>query len=561
MNENEYFTKSAFESHISRNRAGWVIPTCSGLVSFFSSALIIYIITKSKASEFTSTYHRIVVFMSSCDMLTSLAIALTTIPMPKSVNEIYDFDGKSYGTEITCTLQGASFLFASYLSYCSNIALTLYYVLTIRYQPSVRTMKCYFEPAMLLVSIIIATFPLIEIISENMLNPVPFTTWCTLGDYPLGCNAQGLECISGDVTPLETKTTIHIFCIGILMHVVSLILIVVTVFEKERVVRNNELELNDTNNGQRDNKIKNTSDDSSVAAIDRRRLKTRFTFTRQIAKQAFVYFGAFIVSFMCVPSIAADTDNLALQAAILVLKPLQGFFNAIIFIYDKVLTLLQSDDDLTVLTALKRLLKSPEDVPVMIIEDPSGIILNYKMQSIHKLYTSDFRHNNMHDHDEVNSSAHIFKSDGPSHVEIVNIYKSADSKCNLRDDESGSKNPSDSKHDSSSKQKSSPSRSDRNSLFSMLSGSIFSYRSRLASSSEPFEEDADADISVGDTQHQTTDNANTDLRNSTLSRESFVDDTDISFCDTKQQTTGNSNNELRKTLSTSDCLSTGISSL
>ena len=87
-----YFTKT-----------GIIIPTITGTVSFLSSALIIFIILRTVTTTRWSAYHRIIFGLSLVDCFTSLAIALTTIPMPKDV--IYPFEMPSYGNVVTCEIQ------------------------------------------------------------------------------------------------------------------------------------------------------------------------------------------------------------------------------------------------------------------------------------------------------------------------------------------------------------------------------------------------------------------------------------------------------------------------
>ena len=89
-----YFTKT-----------GIIIPTVTGSVSFLSSALIIFIIirTVTTSTHTWSAYYRIIFGLSIADCFTSLATALTTIPMPK--DNIYPFEMPSYGNILTCEIQ------------------------------------------------------------------------------------------------------------------------------------------------------------------------------------------------------------------------------------------------------------------------------------------------------------------------------------------------------------------------------------------------------------------------------------------------------------------------
>ena len=79
------------------------IATCSGSVSFLCSMITVYIILKSPKAVFHTPYHRIMLLLSTGDMITSLGVALTTLPMPKDV--VYAFAQKSYGNVLTCSIQ------------------------------------------------------------------------------------------------------------------------------------------------------------------------------------------------------------------------------------------------------------------------------------------------------------------------------------------------------------------------------------------------------------------------------------------------------------------------
>ena len=64
---------------------GAIVPRISGGISLVSSILIIYVIFKSQAKISTIIYHRILFGMSVADILSSSAIALTTLPMPSEL--------------------------------------------------------------------------------------------------------------------------------------------------------------------------------------------------------------------------------------------------------------------------------------------------------------------------------------------------------------------------------------------------------------------------------------------------------------------------------------------
>lgn len=92
----EFYLDGQFAS----TKAGIIIPTITGALSFLSSSFIMITIYRSKQN---TVYHRILFFLSFWDALVSFCIALTTLPMPKDV--IYDYKGPSYGNHGTCSMQ------------------------------------------------------------------------------------------------------------------------------------------------------------------------------------------------------------------------------------------------------------------------------------------------------------------------------------------------------------------------------------------------------------------------------------------------------------------------
>ena len=137
-------------------KAGIVIPTVTGSISFLSSIIIMSFILRSRVN---STYHRIIFCLSFFDMLTSLSIALTTIPMPRDV--VYPFAGPSYGNIATCEAQGMIYMIGNGMVFCMNGTLNIYYMCTLRYKIKEETFKRRLEPALFTTSFISVFLPTI----------------------------------------------------------------------------------------------------------------------------------------------------------------------------------------------------------------------------------------------------------------------------------------------------------------------------------------------------------------------------------------------------------------
>jgi hypothetical protein len=83
-------------------------PLYSGGVSVLASSTVIYLIFKSQ-TKLRTIYHRIMLGMSTADVLGSLAMGLSTLPMPRcpyeELNIQYDWAGMRLGNVYTCNAQ------------------------------------------------------------------------------------------------------------------------------------------------------------------------------------------------------------------------------------------------------------------------------------------------------------------------------------------------------------------------------------------------------------------------------------------------------------------------
>ena len=127
-----------------RTNAASVIATSSASVSAVSSLSILYVIFISEM-RFKSVYHRLMTSLATFDFISSLAIALTTVPMPRDV--IYPYEGgRVYGTVATCEAQGFASIFGGVGSFFISLGLSVFYVSIIQFRIKDRPLKRYLEP-------------------------------------------------------------------------------------------------------------------------------------------------------------------------------------------------------------------------------------------------------------------------------------------------------------------------------------------------------------------------------------------------------------------------------
>jgi hypothetical protein len=120
------------------------MATVSSTITVIASIISISVISRSQI-RLSSVYHRIIFFMSILDLIGSTAMALTTIPMPK--DQIYAFEGGTYGTVATCEAQGILFLYGIGGSFHYSSGLCLFYLCIIVFQMSDRKIRRYLEPS------------------------------------------------------------------------------------------------------------------------------------------------------------------------------------------------------------------------------------------------------------------------------------------------------------------------------------------------------------------------------------------------------------------------------
>ncbi len=159
--------------------AAWIITATNGSLSAASSILIMSIILRSSPESRSSAYHIIMFFMSFWDAISSIGMALNTIPMPRDVYEIYPFAGKALGTVGTCEVQGFVITMGYVLVFGSNTTLNLFYVCTFRYRMAEDKFKKYIMPVILVIYLTLSIALPTYVLRMDLFNPSPYGDYCT----------------------------------------------------------------------------------------------------------------------------------------------------------------------------------------------------------------------------------------------------------------------------------------------------------------------------------------------------------------------------------------------
>jgi hypothetical protein len=138
-----------------------IIALTSGSVSTISSIIAITVIIRSEI-KLSSVYHRIIFAMCIFDIIGSIAMALNSIPMPK--DQIYPFEGGSYGTVATCEAQSIAVFLGTLGSFYYTCGLCIFYLCIIQFKMNDRKIRRCLEPIIHVVSII---SPVISVVSVS----------------------------------------------------------------------------------------------------------------------------------------------------------------------------------------------------------------------------------------------------------------------------------------------------------------------------------------------------------------------------------------------------------
>mmetsp|Transcript_18052 Transcript_18052/g.26815 ORF Transcript_18052/g.26815 Transcript_18052/m.26815 type:complete len:510 (-) Transcript_18052:272-1801(-) len=331
-NSSFYFTKT-----------GIIIPTVTGTISFLSSSTIIYIIARSK-SGIKTAYHRIILGLSIADCLTSLAVALTTIPMPKDV--IYPFALASYGNVATCEAQGLIYIVGNVACFSMNGILNIYYLCSLRFNMKEHTFRNYLEiPLYILMLALSIGVSCGAFLNQEIINPSPTDPFCVPNSYPVDCTKEdNPDCRGGGGRGAFTPGYLATLSIGTSTLLVTMTLIIHSFYRNERKLRKSV----------KDKQIK--EDDEELQAL----LFAQKTYGI-ITRQALLYIAAFVITwiFGFFEYLLIDRGLRILSILRILLQPLQGLFNLMIFVYHKAFMLLRNDEDMNLAEAMNEIFLKP----------------------------------------------------------------------------------------------------------------------------------------------------------------------------------------------------------
>ena len=323
-----------------------IAPRCSGGISTISSMLIIYIINQSN-ERLTTIYHRIMLGMSLACIIGSIAIGLSTLPMPRDGggvdNNLHEGSTK-LGNDLTCDLQGVFITFGQIATFLYNASLWIYYAYSIASELTEVQIRKRREPV----------FHGIPVIGSSFMSVATFFRFGFAATNKRPFCSSGVQLIDqGEAQTFAGFLPRVIFALVVFAYVfvaalVSLIKIMHRVWWKERDVH-----------------VQTTS----TSNVDANNIRMDWrNHVRAMLIQALVYLVSYTLTIAPLYVLASQKTSksevmLKIQMFIF---PLQGFFNFIIFFAHKLHNNGRVHEDLTLWENIKKVLAGECDNPVII---------------------------------------------------------------------------------------------------------------------------------------------------------------------------------------------------
>ena len=328
----------------STSKGGIITATCSSILSIVGSASIIVFIRRSDR-RLSTPYHRIMFGMSIFDLIQSICIALSTMPMPTDM--IYtQFEGLVAGTTTTCTIQGFLILTSSFTTLMFNPILCIYYVFSICLRFKDERFSRFIEPLLYTFATMSSLVIMSIAVHLGQVNPSPVNyPWCSHDRYPWWCDDDKPECsyARGNYAAAELPTAISniIVVLSALIVITSMFIVTCYVYKQERM-------------------FKSFLNSSSAEVQNENRLclyKKNMQHTRDVLFSAVLYTLTFFAvwHFPFVRAIKGHGDVTHAEEIIrLIFRPSQGFLNIIVFVYHKIRNLQNHRPDLSTSAALRQ---------------------------------------------------------------------------------------------------------------------------------------------------------------------------------------------------------------
>lgn len=296
--------------------------TASGVLSLVGSLVIIYILMQSNRQLHTS-YRRLVFGMSLFDVISSAFFSICFIPRR---------------TVLACNIQGFLFHVGVTTTPMYNASLCIYYLASIYFEKNDQWIKKRLEPFLHGIPIIWNLLATVFLLRSGSINETGVLCW--IASKPIDClEDPNIECERG----LNSDKYRWIFVgyqtfLNFFIILISMIMLSVKVAKQER--RLSRIDETHSSSGRLRKKVNGTEKK-----------------IRKSYKQASVYVAAYFFPFLF-PTIHYSIKSFLGRRSfttwllMAIFMPLQGFFNAIVFIRPRFIALRQRHPNLSFIKSL-----------------------------------------------------------------------------------------------------------------------------------------------------------------------------------------------------------------
>ncbi len=320
-----------------------VLYVISSTLSIMGSSTIIYKVMSDRLQA--TSYDRLLLGLSFCDLLASIGFALSPFLLPKETSiRVW-----AIGSESTCTLLGF-FTQLGFSSVLYNGFLSYYYLFTIRYGVKRHVFARRYEPWFHAFTFFFSFITSTVGASMGFYSEVQLGMGCWVNDYPEGCTSE--NCISEEIAWFYGSSPV-------IFALVSLIVNNILVYRHVR-------------------KVFHTTDAVQTERSIRQKIQKR-----EVATQGLFYVATFFFCFwsaICVRVMEAFSETvderdiywiLVFMSATL---PLQGFLNVFVYTRPNYKRVRAAFPQLSMLAAIRKACLDPKIPKLTEISAPSATI-------------------------------------------------------------------------------------------------------------------------------------------------------------------------------------------
>jgi hypothetical protein len=306
--------------------------------------------------------------MSIFDILASLSMAVSILPMPS--DDILRYEGPMIGNKVTCQIQGYIVFLGLAGGGALYMCLSWYFVCSITFQMSLEKIRKRIEPILFFYSVTLTLFLPSYLLSKDLLNVLPTASFCSIGtvhehcDYSIDEFFFACDSSTLDDAKKSLKWYRIVIFFNVAMGVLAMIIIIVTIFNKTR-------KINSYLKDERFHGDEGIISDLGHAPENNEMNITELKHSRVMVIQALLYIFAYCITWVFILIITSlhldeNTKNALLYFRV-ILFPIQGLWNLIIFVYDKAYLVYRNNDDMGYWSAIKNVLVHPEEASPIII--------------------------------------------------------------------------------------------------------------------------------------------------------------------------------------------------